>query len=174
MAHPVTAVQEFFQKSGQTGPEALVYEFSDYCTDTPVPEKRFVCSLKTRRCAQNPPSCTCRAVSMFTSNETHTHALCVAPAGLSPQTMALCAVCWRRMCSKGRAGRRQTPNVMLQQMHSPSCSSSRCGRRSTGCHPFRTSWLPASPTRSAVCTHPCNLSYHSSVCSMAVSEDVIA
>lgn len=55
MAHPVTTVQEFFQKAGQTGPEALVYEFSDYCTDTPLPEKRFVCSLKTPRCPQTHP-----------------------------------------------------------------------------------------------------------------------
>lgn len=47
MAHPVTVLQEFYQKAAQG--TALVYDFTQYCTDLPIPEPRLVCSLKTPR-----------------------------------------------------------------------------------------------------------------------------
>jgi hypothetical protein len=49
MAHPVTVLQEFFQKAAQPLEGQIAYDFSDYCTDQPTPEKRFVCNVKTPR-----------------------------------------------------------------------------------------------------------------------------
>jgi len=49
MAHPVSVLQSFFQKTAQVQGHQIAYDFTDYCTDLPNPEKRFVCTVKTPR-----------------------------------------------------------------------------------------------------------------------------
>lgn len=48
MSNPVSAVQEFFQ-SFKIPPSRIAYETTQYCTDLPQPEQRFVCSVQTPR-----------------------------------------------------------------------------------------------------------------------------
>jgi hypothetical protein len=71
MAHPVTAVQEFFQKAAGIPSSQLVYEFSQYCTDQPSPEQRFVCSLKTPRFVHE--RFQTKHAAVYESNAPHLH-----------------------------------------------------------------------------------------------------